>query len=176
MDLADFPRLKELTLGGTAVTGDIRDIGDNNFSALELLGLPKGVYGGIGYELQRISEAPNLVRAVHRLRKQRPELSMILSEWHAKLSEDSPDWYEAPEETPPFYIQFVEAGSRLGYRWYGNLGNVCEMNWLNPEPDRDSSENAKYTEKLLFFERQSRISLYRGFHQPPTEEGNNPSF
>ncbi len=43
MDLADFPHLKELDLCGTAVTGDIRDIGDNDFSSLEDLYLPKGL-------------------------------------------------------------------------------------------------------------------------------------
>lgn len=41
MDLADFPHLKELGLEETGVTGDIRDIGDNDFSSLE-------VYGGFG--------------------------------------------------------------------------------------------------------------------------------
>ena len=48
MDLADFPHLKELNMFYTAVTGDIRDIGDNDFSSLEDLYLPKGVYGGSG--------------------------------------------------------------------------------------------------------------------------------
>jgi hypothetical protein len=43
MDLADFPHLKELDLEGTAVTGDIRDIGKNDFSSLEHLKLPHGV-------------------------------------------------------------------------------------------------------------------------------------
>ena len=35
MDLADFPHLKELHLFVTNVTGDIRDIGENDFSSLE---------------------------------------------------------------------------------------------------------------------------------------------
>ncbi len=53
MDLADFPHLKELVFDNTAyagdeyfrataVTGDIRDIGENDFSSLEVLTLPKG--------------------------------------------------------------------------------------------------------------------------------------
>ena len=45
MDLADFPHLEELYLRYTAVTGDIRDIAENDFSSLESLSLPKGVYG-----------------------------------------------------------------------------------------------------------------------------------
>ncbi len=46
MDLADFPHLKTINLNETAVTGDIRDIGENDFSSLEDLYLPKGVFGG----------------------------------------------------------------------------------------------------------------------------------
>ncbi|KAK1740395.1 hypothetical protein QTG54_008490 [Skeletonema marinoi] len=44
MELADFPRLKELHLMHTRMTGDIRDIGERDFLALETLTLPKGVY------------------------------------------------------------------------------------------------------------------------------------
>jgi len=69
MALADFPRLKELVLRETAVTGDIQDIGQNDFSSLEYVNLPKGVYGGPDYELQLISDAPELVRAVYLLKK-----------------------------------------------------------------------------------------------------------
>jgi hypothetical protein len=76
MDLADFPYLKELKLNDTAVTGDIRDIGENDFSSLERLILPKSVYGGDGYVLQRISDAPDLMRAVYLLKKQRQTLKM----------------------------------------------------------------------------------------------------
>ena len=69
MDLADFPHLKQLNLESTAVTGDIRDIGLSDFPSLEELDLPKGVYGGKGYELQLISDAPDLMRAVYLLKK-----------------------------------------------------------------------------------------------------------
>ena len=58
MDLADFPHRKVLELYNLdAVTGYIRDISENDFSSLESLILPKSVYGGRGYELQRISDA-----------------------------------------------------------------------------------------------------------------------
>jgi hypothetical protein len=104
MDLADFSHLKELNLIGTAVTGDIRDIGEHDFTSLESLILPKGVYGGSFYELQRISDAPDLVRAVYLLKKQRPALRMKY--WYGKLSEDSSDWYVSAVDNftylPPF--------------------------------------------------------------------------
>ena len=171
MDLADFPWLKELDLPDTAVTGDIRDIGETDFSSLEQLILPKEVYGISGYELQRISDAPELIRAVYLLKKQRPALIDIIL-WYVQLSEDSPDWYESVEDDdyiypPPFLIQFVTAGSRVGYRWRTH-SNPCEVNWLDPEPDRDSSDYEQYIVKLRLIE--SEVDFYRGFHQPPTEE------
>jgi hypothetical protein len=109
MDLADFPHLKELDLDCTAVTGDIRDIGENDFSSLECLRLPKTVYGGNYYEFQHISDGHDLVRALYLFNKKRPVLKM--EDWNGELSEDSPDWYGSADEdidTPPFYIRFVK--------------------------------------------------------------------
>ena len=172
----DFPSLKALDLNKTAVTGDIRDIGENDFSSLDSLTLPKGVYGGTGYELQRISDAPDLVRAVYLFKKQRPSLEMI--GWYGQLSEDSPDWYESVDGSnefvdysPPFYIRFVKAGSRIGYRWDQErnpnlICNACEVNWLDPVPDRES---ISYEEDVVKLNSQV-TKLYRRFYQPPTEE------
>ncbi len=178
MDLADFPNLKKLELFSTAVTGDIRDIGRNDFALLEELDLPKGVYGGDENEFQRIADGPDVVRAVYLLKKQRPTLT-IPETWHVVLSEDSPDWYEPEdeaEETPPFYIHFVKAGSRVGYRWqtryYG--GYPCEVNWLDPEPDSESSDYEEYIAKLQEINRE--VDFYKGFHRPPTEEEYNRYF
>eukprot|EP00984_Skeletonema_dohrnii_P019758 scaffold9511_cov182-Skeletonema_dohrnii-CCMP3373.AAC.15 len=183
MNLADFSHLKELNLEDTGVTGDIRDIGGRAFSTLESVTLPDTVYGGIGYELQRISDAPGVINALYSLKKQRPRL--LLNDWHGKLSEDSPDWYDGIDITgsymdyeymdydeipaPPMYIVFVEAGSRIGYRWESadSSQHPCEVNWLDPEPDRESNDYEKYTEELHKIERQ--VNAYRGFHQPPSE-------
>ena len=169
MDLADFPHLKELDLCYTAVTGDIRDISENDFSSLEQLTLPKGVYGGRGYELQSISKAIGLVRTLYLLKKQRSSLKMDKA-WYAYLSEDSPDWYQALDQyyKPPFFISFVEAGSRIGYRWKTFFSSSCEVNWIDLEPDRESSDYEKYIEKLREIERD--VTKFRGFHQPPSEE------
>jgi hypothetical protein len=173
MDLADFPNLKVLNLLRTAVTGDIRDIGEHDFPSLEQLILPKSVYGGDGYELQRISDASDLIKAAYLLKKQRPALKMqdLYQDWYGKLSEDSPDWYDSVDdeyETPPFYIHLVEAGSRIGYRWETNMDNACEVNWLDPEPDPESDGYEKYIEELE--EINSKVDFYKGFYQPPTEE------
>ena len=173
MDLADFPHLKELKLDDTAVTGDMRDIGENDFPSLKKLDLPKGVYGGMGYEFQRISDGPDLIRTLYRMKKQHLTLQCWTRYW--KLSGDSPEWYEITneyDETPPFYICFVKAGSRIGYRWENIDGtNPCEVNWLDPEPDRGSSDYEKYIEELQ--EIQGEVGMYEGFHQPPTEDEYN---
>eukprot|EP00984_Skeletonema_dohrnii_P033180 scaffold28851_cov72-Skeletonema_dohrnii-CCMP3373.AAC.2 len=171
MDLADFPRLKELDLFRTDVTGDIRDIGEQDFPTLELLTLSSGVYGGTGYEMQRISDAPDIAMAVYSIKKQRPTL---LEDWHAELSEDSPDWYDGIgyESTAPLCIRLVEAGSRVGYRWISECCyHPCEVIWLDPEPHRESIDYEKYIEVLHKIERQ--VLIYKGFHQPPTEEEQN---
>jgi hypothetical protein len=172
MDLADFPHLKELNLDHTAVTGDIRDIGENDFSLLEELTLPMTVYGGRGSKLQRIADAPDLMRAIYLLKKQRPALFGI-DNWYWILSRRSPDWYESVDEDypTPFFINFVKAGSRTGYRWLSHFGNPCEVNWLDPEPDRESSDYEEYIQRLR--EMNWVLTTYRGFHQPPTEEEYN---
>jgi hypothetical protein len=173
MDLADLPNLIELYLFDTAVTGDIRDIGENDFLSLKKLALPKGVYGGSGYEFQSISDGPDVVRTLYLLNKQRPAL-LDIKYWFATLSEASPDWYGSvgeDDDGPPFCISFFEAGSRIGYQWETGDGSPCEVNWLDPEPERESSEYGKYTEELQRIERQG--FFYKGFHQPPTEEEYN---
>ncbi len=172
MDLADFPHLKKLNLRGTLATGDIRDIGENDFPSLEYLNLPEGVYGGFGYQLQRISDAPAVTRAVYLLKKQRPLLGTLsIEKWFGRLSEDSPDWYESDDLfLAPFCIRFVEAGPRIGYRWQTGYyeDSPCEVNWLDPEPDRESSDYGQYIVELR--EIENKVRFYRGFHQPPTRE------
>ena len=183
MDMADFPNLKVLELFDTAVTGDIRDISENDFSSLEHLALPKGVYGGRGYEFGRISDAPDLVNTLYLLVKQRPALS-LLKEWYGCVHEDSPDFYDSVEDAQgycpmypsPLYICFVQAGPRIGYRWqdYDSSSDnehdqysACEVIWLDPEPEKESSDYGKYINELQ--EINSQESVYKGFHLPPTE-------
>ncbi len=175
MDLADFPHLKRCWLRKNAVKGDIRDIGENDFLLLEVLTLPKGVYGGSGYEFQSITDATDLVKSLYLLNKRRSTLSM-LDYWFGQLSEDSPEWYDSGNYRypPPFQVCFVEAGSRIGYRWESfGADRPCEMNWFDPEPDRESSDYAKYVEELQKLNRECKVDMYRGFHQPPTQEEHN---
>jgi hypothetical protein len=41
------------------------------------------------------------------------------------------------------------------------------VNWLDPEPERESDDYAKYIEELSAV---SEGGFYSGFHHPPTEE------
>jgi len=175
MEMADFPRLKELELYGTPVTGDIRNIRSNDFPALESLNLPDTVQGGMKYEFRHVSEVPSFMHTVHLLSQRTPALfskHYLLSTglgW--TLSEDSPDWYEKDEcefPYPPFHLQFVRAGSRRGWSWCSSNGEYsCEINWLDPEPNSGSGDYGTYIEELQGVEHF--VGFYRGYYQPPTE-------
>jgi hypothetical protein len=178
MDLADFPLLRELNLYDTAVTGDVRDIGENGFVNLEKFRLPFGVVGGNRYEFQRIADAPSVVNAYYRLKKRAKSLdesafsNNVFQNVHHyyswRLSEHSPDYYETEELELPHWISFVQVGPRLGWRWESNPVHSCEINWLDPEPDRGDDDYEAYVEELTSIQRG--ITVYRGYHQPPTQE------
>ncbi len=173
MDLADFPHLTELDLDETAVTGDIRDIGKNDFSSLEYesLILPKGVYCGRGYEFERISDAPQLVRTIYDVNTQlQGKLKLRGRTWFLKLSDDSPDWYPSRaifNDTPPFYVHLLSPWDR-GYRWETANNNPCLMNWLNPE-DTEHNDYSRYDREIM----NESVKLYDGFYRPPTRRQYN---
>jgi hypothetical protein len=178
MDLADFPHLKYLGLQKTNVGGDIRDIGENDFTALEELSLPAGVYGGMGYHFQSIAEASDFISRIYLLAKRKENIFQSACSW--ELSRESPDWYnwEPGYMFPPFEFELVIiTGSRIGWRWKTTFcysGEVkettsaCEIKWLEPEPDRESSGYEDYTCKLNAL--QEEIDCYKDYDQPPTHD------
>jgi len=172
MDLADFPHLKHLHLSDTVVTGDIRDIDEQDFSALNYLFLPKTVYGGSCYEFRRISEVSECVNVIDRIRRKRDK-SMFTPGYTWILANDSPDRYymdhldAISHPPPPFTIQLVRMGSRFGWCWKNDYDERCEVNWLDPEPERDSSDYEEYTNALRRLE--YGIYFFKGYHQPPSE-------
>ena len=124
MDLADFPRLKELNLRGTKVIGDIRDITEGDFPALGRLSLPDTVRGGMDYQFQSISDVPSFMHTIHLLLQRAPTLfrkSCLSNDFGWSLSVDSPDWYDWDRGNgsglPPLRLRFIQAGSRLGWSW-----------------------------------------------------------
>eukprot|EP00985_Skeletonema_marinoi_P030288 scaffold31424_cov76-Skeletonema_marinoi.AAC.1 len=174
MDLADFPRLTVLNLDHTSVTGDVRDIGEHDFPALESVALPRTVHGGIGYKFQRITDVPDFMHTIHILLQRIP--TPFREIWLSRafgwsLSGQSPDWYAGGiGNPPPFCLQLIRAGSRLGWRWCTwDGGHLCEINWLDPEPSSESDDYEAYIEALQRIEGELNTDFYRGYHEPPTE-------
>eukprot|EP00984_Skeletonema_dohrnii_P029104 scaffold19455_cov67-Skeletonema_dohrnii-CCMP3373.AAC.1 len=181
MDLAAFPRLKSLNLTKCSLmTGDIRKIGENDFPKLEELDLDADFIGAKYHQFQRISDVASVAEAIYRLKQRDPPLIRNLDCIYWSLSPDSPEWYDRNGENghppPPFSIDFVRAGSRVGWRWkavYTNhynsrVTNSCEINWLDPEPHRENSDYDVYIRELQSI--QEDVYCFEGCHQPPTEE------
>ena len=192
MDLADLCHLKTLDLGGVgSIVGDVQKIIGDDFQALEELHLPKGVIGGKDYQFELMSEVADVMDSLHRLRQRIPT---IVRDCYWKLSVSSAEYYDVEEyaqnPAPPFIISFVQAGSRVGWRWsspscprltmnrvgiisdtQSNRGNSCEVNWLDNEPDRKSSGYETYTQEMQSIQRE--IDFYKGYSRPPTEEEYN---
>lgn len=167
MDLADFPHLKCLCLDETAVSGDIRDIGEHDFVALEEgeLSLPENGYGCHEFMFPAVSDVRDFF--------QRLDARVIrLLPWYYRcyISEESDDWYPGF----PFYAEIVRVGprSRLGWMWKGGPYNNCEVNWIDPEPESDSSGYEEYIEAYNTIHQYDLLvdNRYRGFLDPPTEE------
>eukprot|EP00984_Skeletonema_dohrnii_P034510 scaffold33581_cov220-Skeletonema_dohrnii-CCMP3373.AAC.2 len=180
MDLADFPRLKYLNLRDNAVTGDIRDICENHFPALERLNLPWSIRGGVGHQFQHVFEVTSFMHAIHRLLQRNQNLFGYNDDlWDAfrwKLSGQSPDRYDrvSGSPAPPFDLQHIQAGSRFGWSWFHEEftrhSYSCEINWLDPEPSSESDDYEAYIEALQRVERREDMDFYRGYHEPPTEQ------
>jgi len=178
MDLANCPRLKSLALHYCSlVTGDVREIGENDFPMLESLVLGEGTIRSTSHKFQRISDVPSAAEAIYRLNRRDPPLFRTLEHFCWSLSRDSPEWYakngKAGHPSPPLFVDFVRAGSRVGWRWkaeekYKQNSNTCEINWLDPEPDRESNDYDVYIRELQSI--QEDIFCFEGYHQPPTEE------
>ena len=173
MSLADFPLLKVLNLSNCSlVTGDVRDIGEGDFPMLTELSVGSGIVGSEYHRFQRIADAPSVMQAIHRLKQRNPPLLSDYSRWTTwSLSRDSPEWYDSNGERghpkPPFYIDFVRVGSRVGWRWKSGT-NSCEINWLDSEPERDSSDYDDYLRELQSI--QEEIFCFEGYHQPPSQD------
>jgi hypothetical protein len=174
MEFADFPNLKRLYLMATYVTGDVRDITENDFPKLKELGLPSRVYGGCWHRFERIADVndSDLMNAFYLLHQRSVSVESYIT-W--SLSEESPDWYERRDNTkppPPFDIQLVQAGPRFGWRWTDedDDGNSCEINWLDPEPERGTCGYEAYANYIQHPDETIAVTFYKGFHQPPTQE------
>jgi len=171
MEMADFPLLKTLNLESTSVCGDWRRMKDECFPVLQYISLPAGVYGGTAREFEHIDDVPEVMNVLCSLRKRNGTVT-IEDRKRWKLSRDSPDQYPVDIFSllqPPFQIEIVEAGPRVGWRWTNGLRwGCCEANWYNDEPCEEDSNYEAYQVELKAVEKYVRS--YRGYFKPPTEE------
>ena len=121
-------------------------------------------------------------------------LSYESPDWYADPNqvqeEELRDDHEIP---PPFVCELLTlGGTRMGWRWRcnfpsrdrmyfcengeiydelygdGRVFETCEINWLEPEPDRESDDYVKYEIQLTSL--QLELSFFRGYHNPPTRD------
>ncbi len=153
MNLADFPHLEVMDLMCTAVTGDVCAIGENNFPKLEMVEFP--------FSFQSIAEVPFTMEKIIRLQRERD----LFQNFFPVLDRDSPDSYgdrDYAYDPPPLRVEVVNAGPRFGWRW-----EKCEVNWVDPAPDKEDRDYEEYIERL----RRIKPAVYRGFDKvPPNEE------
>ena len=169
MTLADFPKLQKIDLTGTKVTGDIREIGPNDFSSIkkemELCYTP--IYGG--GTLMKIEDAPEVMLAHHNLKKRNQSLFHD-RDW--RLSYHSPQYFDYAghfSRQPPFRVEFVKAGSRLGWRWTNcKKEGSCETQWLDPEPNSTDEGYEKYLRESKHI--NNDVVIFRGFKRPPNQQ------
>eukprot|EP00985_Skeletonema_marinoi_P027763 scaffold23319_cov124-Skeletonema_marinoi.AAC.1 len=97
-----------------------------------------------------------------------------------KLSSQSPDRYDEADSyynghecifapSPPFNLQIVQAGSRLGWSWWSE-DDSCETNWLDPEPSSESDDFETYIEELQRIQQRLEMDFYIGYNEPPNQQ------
>ena len=162
MDLADYAVLKTLDLKwAKGIRGDVSNIQLTDFPCMQKLDLP-GV-------LLRIDQSTEIISLFTELARRSPPCIASV-----RLSENSPDHFERDNNDhrhsppPPFTLEFVHPGTRLGWRWvsYHRWGHIesCEINWLR----RDLDQYIVYQEEADRLEES--VGFYEGIYNLPTEE------
>jgi len=114
--------------------------------------------------VDRIADVPPIIQGLYHLKKRM--LKPYDNFAALKLSKESPDRY-LRQICPPFWVEFVVAGPRVGWRWTNLLpGGACETNWFDPEPHPSDVNYDRYAEALEKV--QGNVQLFRGFRSPPT--------
>lgn len=179
LDLARFPQLQEVSLNSTAVSGDVREVGEGDFPALQEIGLSSDDhFYGIG-ALSSIRHAFAVMRGRYFLTRNSTAVCP-LTPFPLYLDSSSPDFYYgrpqqrlyASELDPPFSVETIVAGNlrRRGYRWSNLLGGCCDIVWFDPEPsNEDGSSHAAYLMDLEII-MEDTSTLFQGMTEPPSLE------
>jgi len=168
-NLADFPVLEEVNVTETAIEGDLSRLGPNDFLAIQSWCLGENVRGS--KDIPRISDAARLMQSLYPMKKRKSNL-FLFHRW--TLQDDSLDYYNRnyPQRNninfrPPFWIEFLQAGPRVGWRWTNAARfGACLPNWLDPEPQPQEEGYDEYLKMAKLYE--SQVEIYRGFTAPPT--------
>jgi hypothetical protein len=166
---SSLPKLQWLGINRTQIKGDLRtDIRPGDFVALQGIGLcSRFVYGAS--KIDSVQGADPVMRSRLQIMKQ--------SMWDAPiwpflvhLSEDAPEFHQRAEQRlytserdPPFSIEVVVVGKRLGWRWSNYLGGFCDTHWVDSDQDCPIDR-----EEIKEFQKQQ--SLFSGYLQPPTPQ------
>lgn len=170
MVLADFPYLQRIGIRCTNITGDIREIGSNDFVSISELFLGDGIYGNVSFD--HIDDVPGIMKAKYNLMKRPTIFGEHDFDDEMYLSEDSLQFYHAPEgmpPNPPFWVKFVYAGRRSGWKFTNcTTGGDCETEWFEPAPLVTDEGYDKYVKESIRVNKN--VTLFRGFTEPPTHE------
>ena len=174
MDLRDFSNLKEISLTDcNNIVGDIRNVRTGDFASVESFGkLPDSVFGG-SY-LPCIADAASIMYSWYILKKKNPLILSPSGNGLCRLS--LPIWSTERyindvhhTRFMPTCVEFVTAGSRLGWRWTNAVrGGSCETIWLDPAPNPFDEGYDVYLRELQEVNRD--VSFYKGFFGPPPQE------
>jgi hypothetical protein len=174
MDLRDFPRLKEICLiDCNRIGGDIRHIRTGDFLSVESFGrLPDSIFGG-SY-LPSIAATPAIMQSWYILKKQNPRILSSSGNGLCRLSLSilSTERYSndvKPQRDMPSTVEFVSAGTRLGWRWTNCCsGGSCETIWLDPAPNPFDEGYDLYLREIQKL--NGDVGFYKGLFAPPTQE------
>lgn len=164
MDLADYLVLRKLDLKwAKGIRGDASQIQLTNFPCMQKLDLP-----GVLLRIDQSSDIIDLFTSF--ARRSSPCIASV------RLSENSSDRFERDGDEgvppPPFTLEFVHPGKRLGWRWASQRRlryiRSCEINWLDEELDTDSDQYHVYQEETKRL--NESVHFYKGIYHLPTEE------
>ncbi|OEU21405.1 hypothetical protein FRACYDRAFT_235028 [Fragilariopsis cylindrus CCMP1102] len=147
-----------------------REIGSNDFVSISELFLGDGIYGNVFFD--RIDDVPGIMKAKYNLMKRPTIFDEHDFDDELHLREDSLQFYHAPEGNPPyppFWVEFVYAGRRSGWKFTNcTTGGDCETEWFEPAPLVTDEGYDKYVKESIRVHKN--VTLFRGFTEPPTHE------
>ena len=166
MNLAEFTVLRKLDLKwATGIQGDASQIQVKDFPCMQKLDLP-GV-------LMKVDQSSDIIHLFTSFARRSPPCIASV-----RLSEDSSDRFErdgdkhSDSPPPPFTLEFVHPGNRLGWRWVSQRRlryiRSCEINWLDEELGTDSDQYHVYQEETKRL--NESVHFYKGIYHLPTEE------